>query len=95
MDTPLHRGNHDNTCDTSEKAMKGKILGWIAAASEVCWRSEENETKIPFQSCGNRTSELEMPTGENQSEIQVILNDKDHTPHTTQCSNTPIYMWYT
>jgi hypothetical protein len=54
--------------------MKGKNLGWTAAASEVGWRSKENETKkISFQCCGNRASELEMTTGENQSKSQVIL----------------------
>jgi hypothetical protein len=56
-------------------------LGWIAAASEVAWRSKENETNISFQSCGNRTSELEMRTGENHIGIQVILYAKIHTPH--------------
>jgi hypothetical protein len=58
----------------------------------VGWRSEENETKIPFQSCGNGASELKMTTGENQSEIQVILNDEGHTPHTTQCSNKLVHL---
>jgi hypothetical protein len=46
MDTTLRHGNHENTSDTAEKTMKGKILGWIAAASEVGWRSKENKTKI-------------------------------------------------
>jgi hypothetical protein len=35
MDTTFRRGspgNHDNTCDTAEEAMKGNILGWIAAS---------------------------------------------------------------
>jgi hypothetical protein len=61
--------------------MKGKVLGWIPAASEVGWRSKENETKISFQFCGNRASELEMTTGENDTEIHVILCAKRHTPH--------------
>jgi cytidine deaminase len=59
----------------------------LQLANEVGWRSKENETKIPFQSCGNRASELQMTTGENQSEIQVILNDEGHKPHTTPCGN--------
>jgi hypothetical protein len=63
--------------------MVGQILRWIAAASEVGWRNKENETKISFQSCGKRTSELEMTTGKNQSKIQIILYAKNHT---TQCS---------
>jgi hypothetical protein len=90
MDTAFHRGNHGNICDTAEKAMKGKIRDGLQLAIEVGWRSKENETKIPFQSCGNRASELQMTTGENQSKIQVILNDEGHTPHTThttRCSN--------
>jgi hypothetical protein len=60
-----------------ELCRKGKILGWIAAAR----RSKENETKISFQSCGKRTSELEMTTEENQTEIQAILYGKSHTLH--------------
>jgi hypothetical protein len=53
MLTALRGGNLVNTSDTVERTMtmKGKILGWIAAASEVVWTSKENETKISFQSC--------------------------------------------
>jgi hypothetical protein len=90
MHTTLLVGNCVSTFDTVERTMKGKILGWIAAASEVGWRSIENETKILFQCCGNRTSELEMTTGGNQSEIQVILYARNHTPHTVA---TDWYIW--
>jgi hypothetical protein len=90
--TTLRVGNHVNTSNTVEKTMKEKILGWIAAASEVGWRSKENENKISSQSCGNRISELEMTTAENQSEIQVILHAKSHAPHTTQCSKK-LVLW--
>jgi hypothetical protein len=37
----------------------------------VGWRSKENKTKISFQCCWNRASELEKTTGENQSEIRM------------------------
>jgi hypothetical protein len=82
MLTALRGGNLVNTFDTIERTMtmKGKILGWIAAASQVVWRSKENETKISFQSCGNRTSELEITTGEHHIEIQIILYAESHTP---------------
>jgi hypothetical protein len=56
----------------------------LQLAIEVGGRSKENETKIVFQSCGNMASELQMTTGETHSEMQVILNDEGHTPHTTQ-----------
>jgi hypothetical protein len=51
MHTTIHGGNHVNTSDTVERTMKGRISGWIAAASEVGWRSKENKTKISFQCC--------------------------------------------
>jgi hypothetical protein len=73
--------NHVNTAAAVERTMKWKILGWIAAASGVGTKSEENETKISFESCRKRTSDLEMTTGESQIEIQVILHAKSHTPH--------------
>jgi hypothetical protein len=53
----------------------------IASASEVGWRSKENESKISFHSYGKRMSELEMTIKKNQTEIQIILYAKSHTPH--------------
>jgi hypothetical protein len=75
----LHGGNHGGilSLQLQELCRKVKILGWIAAASS----SKENVTKISFQSCGETTSLLEMTTEENQTEIQIILYGKSHTPH--------------
>jgi hypothetical protein len=68
-------------CPRYEGVTKFQVTPWISAASEVGWRSKENETKISFQSCGKRIFKLEMTTGENQTEIQVILYAKA-THHT-------------
>jgi hypothetical protein len=81
MHTALCGGNHVTTAATVERTMKWKILGCIAAANGVDTKNEENETKISFQSYRKRTSDLEMTTGESQTEIQVILYAKSHTPH--------------
>jgi hypothetical protein len=79
MRTILHGGNHGGrlSLQLQELCRKRKILGWTAAAR----RSKENETKISFQSCGKRTSQLEITTEENQTEIQAILYGKGHTLH--------------
>jgi hypothetical protein len=42
MDTALPAGNVVNTSDTDERTVNGKILGWIAAASEVGWKNKVN-----------------------------------------------------
>ena len=78
-----HHGNHVNTSDTVETTMEMKILGWNAAASEMGWRSKENETKISFQSCKNNASELEMTTEVNQSEIKVKFICQEPPTHHT------------
>ncbi|XP_023709390.2 uncharacterized protein LOC111865524 [Cryptotermes secundus] len=81
MHLTLHSGYHVNTSDTVETTMKGKIFGWNAAAREVGWRSKENETKISFQSCGKRTSELEMTTGDNESKIPSMFGKSSRREH--------------
>jgi hypothetical protein len=77
-------------CPHHKSVTKFKVTPWISAASEVGWRSKENETKMSFRSCGKWTFELEMTTGENQTGIQVILYAKSHTQHSVV---TDWYNW--
>jgi hypothetical protein len=68
-------------CPRRKSVTKFKVTHWIAAASEVGWRSKENETKISLQSCGKRAFELEMTIGENQNQNSGNFICKSHTPH--------------